>query len=168
VFLYDFVTHAVTRVSVDGNGHELPNGANGGLSINASGDAATFLSGDAKPQVYVHYRASRTTMLVSIGNSHQPGNDGSGSPSISPSGTVVAFSSLATNLVPGVHGVQIYARDLGAGNTFLVSATSGGKPGNGASSLPATSATGIVFASGATNLTGGSTGGHDQLYFRSR
>jgi Tol biopolymer transport system component len=168
VFVLDTVARTVERVSVDNAGHELPDGANGGLSINAVGSGATFLSGGARPQVYLRYPRLHTTMLVSVNDAHRPGNGGSGSPSFSPTGAYVAFSSLATNLVPGVSGPQVYLRDLGAGKTILVSANNSGRAGNGQSMLPSASLTGVSFTSSATNLAAGSTGGHLQVYFRAR
>jgi hypothetical protein len=174
VFLFDPVARTTQRVSVDSNGHELPGGANGGLSISASGDVATFVSGaeplnGLRPQVYVHYRAVKTTMLVSVNNAHQPANTGADSPSISPTGGFVAFSSLATNLAPGLSkGPQIYVRNLGAATTERVSVNNGGVAANGQSTLPAASLTGVSFTSTAGNLGVAGRFSKQQIFFRSR
>jgi Tol biopolymer transport system component len=73
---------------------------------------------------------------------------------ISSDGRYVVFSSSATNLVPGVTGMQIYRKDLVTGEVLLASADAGGKQGNGNSDYPAISDDGryIAFQSGSTNL----------------
>lgn len=98
------------------------------------------------------------------------GNGESYNPIISPDGQYVAFVSLATNLVSGVvvDGVtpQVYIRTICGGvtpltqtsscvpTTYLVSTPDGVTPGDGPSSDPAISNTGLYvsFSSTATNL----------------
>jgi Tol biopolymer transport system component len=74
----------------------------------------------------------------------------------SPDGTVVAFSSEATNLDPADTDTigDVYTKDLASGDLTLVSTTTEGEKGNGYSWLPSLSADGtaVAFASAATNL----------------
>jgi trimeric autotransporter adhesin len=112
-----------------------------------------------------------TPVLVSLSaDESSAGNGESYNPVISPDGQYVAFVSLATNLVSGVvaDGVtpQVYVRSVCAGatpstqtascvpTTYLVSTPDGVTPGDGASSDPAVSNTGLYvsFSSTATNL----------------
>jgi archaellum component FlaF (FlaF/FlaG flagellin family) len=169
VFRWHFVGHAVERVSVDSDGKELPDGANGGLSINLSGDQATFVSGGLKPQVYLRYRAAGKTVMVSVNDAGQPSNTGADSPSLRPSGGAVAFVSSGTNLAPGLSkGSQIYMRDLGAGKTTRMSVSNAGVAANGLSVRPAIASSGVAFASTATNLPDRVTRfPRYQIYFRS-
>lgn len=114
---------------------------------------------------------SCTPVLVSLSaDEASAGNGDSYNPAISPDGQYVAFVSLATNLVSGVvvDGVtpQVYVRTVCAGvtpltqtascvpTTYLVSTPDGVTPGDGPSSDPAISNTGLYvsFSSTATNL----------------
>jgi len=113
------------------------------------------------------------TQLVSISADGQTaGNGASSNPVISPDGEYVAFVSLATNLVTNITAdgktPQVYIRDTCniativtvaptntcVPTTFLVSTPDGVTFGNGASSNPSISETGLFvsFTSAATNL----------------
>ena len=93
-------------------------------------------------------------------------------PAISADGRFVAFSSDATNLVPGdTNGTaDVFVRDRQTGTTRRVSVGSGGAQGNGLSVDPAISADGrfVAFASDATNLVPGDTNGADDVFVRDR
>jgi len=68
-----------------------------------------------------------TSYLIAADDAGDPGNDTSAQPSISADGTKVAFTSISTNLVPGVGNgstSHVYLRDRTAGTTTLVSADS--------------------------------------------
>src|SRR5213595_159425 len=97
------------RVSMDSAGNE-GNGGSGGPAISADGRFVAFASyasnlvpGDTNgvADVFVHDRQTGTTKRVSVNSAGTQGNGGSGSPAISADGRFVAFSSYATNLVPG-------------------------------------------------------------------
>src|SRR5262249_10701711 len=78
-------------------------------------------------QIFVHDRATGTTTCVSVDGSGVPGNGNSFSPALSADGQVVAFQSLATNLVPSdTNGVgDIFIARLGcAGPAFVIGPTS--------------------------------------------
>lgn len=91
-------------------------------------------------------------------------------PVISADGRYVAFTSFATNLVAGVTNQfsHVYVRDLLAGTTTLVSISTNGTVGNGASRMPWISADGrfVAFRSLARNLVKASFGSGDMLYVR--
>ncbi len=114
---------------------------------------------------------SCTPVLASLSaDGASAGNGESYNPVISPDGQYVAFVSLATNLVSGVavDGLtpQVYIRTICSGvtpltqtsscvpTTYLVSTPDGVTPGDGPSSDPAISNTGLYvsFSSTATNL----------------
>ncbi len=103
-----------------------------------------------------------STSLVSAANGGGAANGASSSPSIDASGDLVAFSSVATNLIAGfVNGngaaADVYLRDQDLASTQLVSASTAGSTngGDGESGEPALSAIGeaIAFSSLATDLT---------------
>jgi hypothetical protein len=166
-FMYNIISHTVDRISVDSAGHELADGTHGGLSVDISGDLATFLSGGTKPQVYLHHRFPSTSELVSVNSVRQPSNTGSAAPSIDPNRRYVTFSSMATNLDPRLSkGNQIYVRYLFEARTIRVSTDAGGVAANGQSTLPAASRVGLSFTSTATSLGAGNPLGRRQVYFR--
>jgi Tol biopolymer transport system component len=110
----------------------------------------------------VHDRLTGQTTRVSVASDGTQGNDASWAcPSISADGRYVAFSSWASNLVPGdTNGVRdIFVHDRVTGQTTRVSVASDGTEGNGHSDLPSISADGryVAFASEASNLVPGDT-----------
>lgn len=104
--------------------------------------------------------ATATTERVSVTPGGAEPDASSGEPSVSADGNLVAYSSYATDAVPGVgdgQSPQIYVYDRTTGATKLVSASSSGQPGNDYSEQPAISADGryVAFDSYATNLAPG-------------
>ena len=82
-------------------------------------------------------------------------NGPSNAPTVSANGKVFAFSSSATNWVPGsITGAKIISIDLVAGNVVNLSTTSGGTAFNGNSFAPSTSRNGryTAFETQANNL----------------
>src|SRR4028118_169996 len=102
-----------------------------------------------------------TITPVSVDSAGNLGNDFSDSPSISADGRFVAFSSGASNLVPGDNNSQadIFVRDTLTNTTTLVSLDSAGNQANKASSKPSISADGrfVAFESDASNIVPGDT-----------
>jgi len=111
--------------------------------------------------------------VVSINHEGTDAGDGPATdPVVSPDGTMVAFVSDASNLVPGMpedpHH-HIYVRDLVAGNTELVSESTGGELADRPAYAPVFSPDGtkVVFHSTAGNLTPQSSlSPYAQLYIR--
>jgi Tol biopolymer transport system component len=139
-------------------------------------DGLSDADDDRVTNVYVRDRQTNTTILVSRadGPAGAGGNGGSSQPAISSDGRYVAFSSSATNLVPGISVSEqhVYLRDLQAGVTTLVDRADGlnGAIANAASSDPALTVAGgqplVAFASGASNLDGAVPDFSRQVYVR--
>ena len=91
-------------------------------------------------------------------------------PSISADGRFVAFTSDATNLVPGDTNStdDIFVRDLLTNIITRVSVNSAGNQGNALSVLPSISGNGrfVAFASNASNLVPGDTNGRADIFVR--
>jgi Tol biopolymer transport system component len=112
IFLHDRRTGRTTRVSV-GDDEQQANGENlGPASISSDGRYVAFASlasnlvaGDANEitDVFVRDLATGRTLLASLGDSGQQGNDGStpGTIAFSADDRYLAFSSWSFNLVPG-------------------------------------------------------------------
>jgi Tol biopolymer transport system component len=171
IFVHDRVTGQTTRVSVASDGSE-GYGSSFSSSISADGRYVAFSSwasnlvpGDTNgwADVFVHDRVTGQTTRVSVASDGTEGNHVSLLPSISADGRYVAFSSWASNLVPGdTNEVQdIFVHDRLTGQTSRVSVASGGTEGNGASEFPSISADGryVAFYSAASNLVPGDTNG---------
>ncbi len=127
---------------------------------------------DNSGDVFVYDRETGQTVWVSKSSDGELGNGGSCGPTISANGRFVAFTSSATNLVPGdVNGVgDVFVHDLQTGQTTRVTVAGDGSEANGESYYPAISADGryIAFNSDATNLTPGTGGGYGRVYVHDR
>ena len=106
--------------------------------------------------IFVHDLVLGTNERVSIGSDGAEGNGTSDTPYISYNGRYVAFSSGASNLVPGDSNaaIDIFVRDRSLGTTERVSVDSAESQANSASGAPSISPDGriVAFRSGATNL----------------
>jgi Tol biopolymer transport system component len=169
IFVHDQKTGTTTRVSVDSAGNE-GNGDSFAPSISANGrfiafqsDATNLVPGDTNStfDVFVHDRKTGSTTRVSVDSAGNEGNDFSGGPSISADGRFVAFTSFASNLVPGETNLtaDVFVHDQKTGTTTRVSVDSAGNEGNDFSFAPSISANGrfVAFESDATNLVPGDT-----------
>jgi hypothetical protein len=107
---------------------------------------------------------------ASVASAGGEADGASQNPSISADGRVVAFESLATNLVPGDgNGLKdVFVRDRAAGVTSRASVPAGGGEANGASGEPSVNADGrfVAFVSGASNLVPGDTNGAADVFVR--
>ena len=114
-----------------------------------------------------------STRLLSRSVTGRPGEAGSVQPAISRDGSVVAFASIAEDLVPGdtnrLSDVFLIDRS-GAGSVVLVSHAMDGGPANGESSRVSVSGDGpyMTFLSRATNLVAEPTKGLLQVYLYDR
>ena len=111
-----------------------------------------------------------TTARVSLTAAGEQADGASTYPSVGGNGLIVAFESVATNLVEGdTNGVSdIFVRDRDLGTTLRVSVSSEGGEANGPSHLPVVSADGrfVVFISEATNLVPDDTNGVADVFIR--
>jgi hypothetical protein len=124
--------------------------------------------------IFVYRSSTGAIELVSraSGAAGVQGNDESYSPSITSSGNVIAFQSLATNLVAGdTNGIaDIFVRDRSANTTTRVSVSTVGTQANGASAYASVSDDGryVCFSSSATNLVTFDTNGSNDVFVHDR
>lgn len=175
VFLHDRHTAVTTRVNVAYDGSEA-NGLGESLAITADGryiaysSSATNLVPDDTNgmwDVFVYDRVTAVTSRVSGGGGAQP-NGSSRLPAISADGHLVAFRSLANNLVSGdTNGTDdVFVYDRRTGHTRRVSVAGDGTQGNDASLSTAISADGryVAFGSRASNLVAGDDNGTQDIF----
>jgi len=184
IFVHDRKTGQTTRVSVDSAGTEA-NATSDHPSISANGRFVTYrsLASNLVPDdsndvhdVFVHDRKTGETACVSVDSAGSQGNGNSGdawiSPSISANGRLVAFRSLASNLVPDDrNGVgDIFVHDRKTGLTARVSLDSAGGQGNASSDGPSISANGrfVAYSSSASNLAPGDDNGTRDIFVHDR
>ena len=184
IFLYD-VTTGTTLESVSTSGTQADQAYTAaGPALSENGSMIAFVSGatnlaagdtNGKADVFLRDRTQGTTTLISRGLSGAPADSDSTAASISPEGDAVAYSSNATNLVPGdTNGhSDIFLYDAGTGNTTRISVDSQGNEANGDSTIApfgAVSSKGnyVVFSSQADNLVPGDTNGHADIFLYNR
>ncbi len=163
VFVFDRNTDASIRVSVSSAGQQA-NGPSDSPSLSGDGQYVAFASRgtlvsndtNVASDVFVHNLQTAETIRVSVSSAGDESNGHSGGPSLSADGRYVAFSSDATNLVPGDTNGQtdVFIHDRQTGETTRVSVPNSNTEGNGASSGPVISGNGqeMVFQSWASNL----------------
>jgi archaellum component FlaF (FlaF/FlaG flagellin family) len=184
VFVHDMVTGTTVLASVDSNGVQ-GNDASNRPAISADGRYVAFTSvanslvpGDTNglADVFVHDMVTGSTRRASVDSA---GNQGNGQceithpGAISANGRYVAFSSAASNLVPGdTNGSRdAFVHDMVSGATTRVSVDSNGAQANASTYFVALSSDGRYAGmwSYATNLVPGDTNGqiddfvHDML-----
>jgi len=122
--------------------------------------------------VFVRDRSLATTDRVSVSTDEVPGNGASGGVSMSADGRFVAFSSTASNLVPGDTNAHrdVFVRDRFLGTTERVSVSSTGEQGDGSSIKASISVDGrfVALCTDATNLAPGDTNGKQDVFLRDR
>lgn len=113
-----------------------------------------------------------TTELVSISSEGELANWDIYDSAISADGRYVAFSSYASNLVPGDTNKKfdVFVHDRATGETERVSVSSSGKQGNDTSLAPSISADGryVAFESYANNLVAGDTNQWPDVFVHDR
>jgi Tol biopolymer transport system component len=182
IYLYDRALDRMTKVTVrdDGTLTEL----NSWLpAISADGRHVAFVSGDGglveddvlSPQdVFVYDLDSDTMERVSIATDGTEGTGRNGPPSLSADGSVVAWWSRATELVPDDTNGQddIFVRDRQAGTTTRINVSSAGEQAEGGGSWHASISDDgrfVAFCSDAKNLVSDDSGiaggvfSHDRL-----
>ncbi|MEQ1824839.1 MAG: PKD domain-containing protein, partial [Pirellula sp.] len=167
VFVRNLTTNTTTLVSVKSSGAGSGNNYSGSPVLSADGKVVAFRSsasdlvaGDANntTDVFVRNLTTNTTTLVSVKSSGAgSGNNYSDSPKLSADGSVVAFTSTASDLVTGDanSALDVFVRNLTTNTTTLVSVKSSGSgSGNNSSSSPVLSTDGksVAFTSFANDL----------------
>ena len=173
----DALRQRMTRVSVasdgaEGNGRSYDSSAlsKDGRFVAFRSAATNLVSSDTNNtwDVFLHDQQTGQTTRVSVDSSGNPGNGGSFRPALSGDGAVVAFDSVASNLVMGdTNGASdVFVHE--AGQTTRVSVGLGGVPGNSASFSPSISENGnyVAFLSYANNLVSGDTNNAGDIFVR--
>ncbi|MDO9455994.1 hypothetical protein [Nocardioides sp.] len=165
----DLVSRAADGGATQGSSYS-PSVSADGQTVAFDSGADNLVTGDAngKLDVFVWRASTGVTTLVSATASGTSGNASSLEPAISGDGSVVAFESLATDLVTGDANDRrdVFARDLTAGTTTQVSTTPGGAGATGTSTNVDVSSDGTVvsYRSTAADLVAGDTNGRDDVF----
>lgn len=180
IFVRDLKTRKTERISLASDGVQ----ANADSSLAAispdgryvafSSAASNLVKNDgngAAADIFVHDRNSHeTTRITSSDGTESDGQDEY--PAISEGGRFVAFTSDATNLVPGDTNKMpdIFVHDRETGETTRVSVASDGAEGNAPSLIATLSRDGryIAFTSMASNLVTGDTNGTWDAFIHDR
>jgi Ca2+-binding RTX toxin-like protein len=178
IFVRDTLTNTTTRVSVDSAGNQANMGSDS-ASISADGRFVAFTSGASNivpgdtnntSDIFVRDTLTNTTTRVSLDSAGNQGNFRSFTPSISANGRFVAFSTYASNIVPGDtnSSTDIFVRDTLTNTTTRVSLDSAGNQGNSGSSRPSISADGrfVAFNSAASNIVPADTNSSTDIFVR--
>jgi len=181
VFVFDRATGTTERVSVDSAGNEQAGSSYAYFScVSGDGSRVAFTSAAAFDptdmngiqDVYVRDRVAGTTTLVSVDSAGNHGDNVSFNCAISENGQFVAFTSFATNLVPGDTNSKydIYVHDLANGATERASVDSSGNEGKRNSEWPSLSADGnfVAFCSPSGTLVPGDTNVRWDVFVRDR
>ncbi len=174
-FVRDRLTGETSRVS-KGNGGTFFNPA-----ISADGRFVAFSSlasnlvpddSNGRFDIFVHDRQTSETSRVSIASDGEQGNGHSTAPAASADGRFIAFTSAASNLVPGDSNNRedTFVHDRHTGQTSRVSVRSNGNQANNWSLNPAMSADGrfVTFRSPASNLVPGDSNGRWDIFVHDR
>ncbi|CAN5513053.1 hypothetical protein BH10PSE4_BH10PSE4_35560 [soil metagenome] len=169
VFVKDLATGAVTLVSSDSAGQQLPRTAAGG-DFSPDGTKVVFASlaaapaGDNTYDIYVKDLTTGALTLISTGAVGAENAYSFLDPVFSADGSKVAFSGSSTT----ESGVSIFVKDLVSGALTLVSTDAAGAAGNNASSAAVFSPDGtmMAFHSSANNLVTGGGSGFTEIYVK--
>ncbi len=174
VFVRDRATGRIERVSLpasggEANGGSLTNESGAGRCVSNNGRHIMFSShasnlvardGNGTMDMFVRDLRAGSTRRVTISSSGGEANGRSDATfGLSGDGRFAAFTSEASNLVPGdTNGVRdVFVHDLAKRTTLRLSLSSLGQEGNGGSFAPSLSSRGAVatFISSASNLAAG-------------
>jgi Tol biopolymer transport system component len=121
--------------------------------------------------VFLRDRTNGTTTLVSVNLTVSAGGNADSIPvGLSTNGRYAVFESSASDLVAGDtnNATDVFVRDQVSGTTLLVSVSTNGQVGNGASRSPAMTPDGryVAFVSAANNLVAGDTNRIPDVFVR--
>jgi Tol biopolymer transport system component len=165
IFVHDQWIGNTTRVNMGFLGDEANDYSYAPAALSADGRFVAFTSYASNlvlwdtnhvADIFVYDRWSGETTCVSIDSFGNRGDYSSYAPALSADGRLVAFKSLAANLVDEDTNevADIFVHDRQTGETTRASIDSEGNQSNGESETPALSANGrfVAFASYASNL----------------
>ena len=178
VFVRDLSTGVTTRVSLGQGGvqgnrdvFELHLSADGSTVAwtTASTNLVPGVTGNLR-DVYVRDLNTGAVQRVSVSSAGAQANFHSEDPWLSADGSIVAFGSGATNLVPADtnNAADVFVHDRSTGTTTLVSRALSGLPATGNSAEPSMNAAGtqVVFSSIAGDLVAGDTNQQSDVFVR--
>jgi len=178
VFVHDRATRTTERVSVDSAGGEVADGS-GSPSMSPDGRWVGFVAAapglvaddtNGLQDAFVHDRESGATERVSVGSAGGQANGWSGPPQTGTDGSLIAFTSSASNLVPNDanDAPDVFVHDRRSGRTTRTSLGADGGEANGPNELATLSADGrvVAFVSSASDLVAGDANGLDDVFIR--
>ncbi len=174
-----FCFAAAEFVSVNARGESSGFSTSQRPAVSASGRFVAFDSSSSdlvgndqldRNDIFLRDRLTGLTVRVSGGIGDDEANGDSFDSAISGDGHFVAFSSEASNLVPGDTNNErdIFVYDRQTRKTVRASVGTGGAQAEGSSFFPAISGNGrfVGFISSASNLVAGDTNGRDDVFVR--
>lgn len=180
IFIVDALNNTIERASIGLNGADA-NGPSTNPVISGNGRYVVFESfasnlvtddSNGAIDIFVYDRQGGSTVRVSVNSSGNQATSHSFSPSISADGQVVAFYSLATNLVSSDtnRAIDVFVHDTLSGVTERISVDATGSQANMGSWQPRISANGqyVVFSSNASNIVAGDTNGAQDIFLYDR
>jgi uncharacterized repeat protein (TIGR01451 family) len=167
----DLVLASTSDTGIKGNGDSSE------AILSADGTAVAFPSvatnldpsdTDIHDDVYVKSLLTGDLVLASTTDTGIKGNAASREPTLSLDGTMVAFDSLATNLVLEDPDslTDVYVKNLLTGDLVLASTSDGGTKGNGGQPALSADGTKVAFSSSATNLDPADTDDLPDVYLK--
>ena len=163
-YLLDRTTGEASVVSVTPAGL-LANDDSFSVEVSADGSGVAFVSRatdlaprdvNGREDVFVYDRTDQTVVAASVAPDGSTGSEGGGNPSISGDGDEVVFGSSSEELVPkdANDRPDVFLFDRTSGLVELISATPGGRSGNGTSQAADISPDGryLAYWTGARNI----------------
>lgn len=176
VFVRDRASGKTARVSVSSSGEQgnddssRPDLSGDGQLVVFDSSAANLVDGDtnARPDVFLHNRASGRTTLLSRGYDGRPADDASFSPTISADGRFVAFMSNATNLTRKPAAGAVFLYNVRTGRTSVVSVRLDGTAASAASPSLSAHAEYVAFSSFSAGIVPVDTNDRFDVFVRDR
>jgi len=177
IYVRDRVSNTTERLcpAIEGNGFAIT------PAISADGNVVAFASNSTnlvpvdtnrRIDIFVCDRRNGMIDIISINDAGEPGNGDSILPAIDLDGSLVAFKSTATNLVPNDFNgvVDVFARDRTAMHTERISVNTNGGDANDASFPPSVDYNGrfVAFGSAANNLVPNDFNSVSSVFVRDR
>jgi len=184
IFVRDLVTGRTVRASMADDGSQpdwfslLQDISEDGRFVAFGSSATNLVRGDTNdlPDVFVRDLMTNRTTRVSVASDGSQGREGgSGSPALGGDGRIVAFYSIASNLVRGDANAvaDVFVHDQWATRTTRVSVDSRGREANAQSGVysgPSVDRAGrlVAFESDASNLVPNDTNGLQDVFVHDR
>jgi len=179
IFVKDLQTGVVSRVNTDAGGVQATGGGSSAPVISADGRVAAFVSdatnlvvGDSNGRADIFWKDLVTGGIsrVNLSTAGTESLGGASAPVLSANGNVVAFYSMASDLVAGDSNSvsDVFVRDMTSGILTRVSVSAAGSQANEDSYSPSLSGDGryVAFYSYAANLVTGDTNSKADIFVK--